>query len=108
VSVLGRLFLTVHQSLFSLVTCSSASPPWRCSSAACASRRCGACAQQLGAITVGLVICLVLYAFATTIPTLLGRPLERGMQAALTTAALTLGSARSRTRWSGTSSWTRS
>jgi serine phosphatase RsbU (regulator of sigma subunit) len=91
-SVIGRLFLSVHQALFSLVDLFFGAAAvvllfgsWR-------HTQVPRVRQQLGAITVGLVSCLVLYAFATTIPTLLGRPLERGMQAALTTAALTLGS----------------
>ena len=91
-NVVGRLFLSVHQSLFSLVDLFFGAAAvvllvgsWR-------RTQVPRVRQQLGAITVGLVSCLVLYAFATTIPTLLGRPLEHGMQAALTTAALTLGS----------------
>lgn len=91
-SVVGRLFLAVHQSLFSLVDLFFGAAAvvlligsWRKSQVP-------RVRSQLGSIMVGLVSCLVLYAFATTIPTLLGLPIDRGMQAALTTAALTLGS----------------
>jgi serine phosphatase RsbU (regulator of sigma subunit) len=90
--VLGRLFLSVHQSLFSLVDLFFGIAAVVLLIGSLRRARVPRIRQQLGAITVGLVSCLVLYAFATTIPTLLGRPLERGMQAALTTAALTLGS----------------
>ncbi len=91
-SVVGRLFLSVHQSLFSLVDLFFGVAAVALLIGSLRRTRVPRVRQQLGAITVGLVSCLVLYAFATTIPTLLGRPLERGMQAALTTAALTLGS----------------
>ena len=91
-TVVGRLFLSVHQSLFSLVDLFFGIAAVVLLVGSLRRTRVPRVRQQLGAITVGLVSCLVLYAFATTIPTLLGRPLERGMQAALTTAALTLGS----------------
>src|SRR5437764_6372455 len=92
VSVIGRLFLSVHQSLFSLVDLFFGGAAVALLINSLRRTQVRRVRQQLSAITVGLVSCLVLYAFATTIPTLLGRPLERGMQAALTTAALTLGS----------------
>ncbi len=91
-SVVGRLFLSVHQSLFSLVDLFFGAAAVALLIGSWRRTQIHRVRMQLGAITVGLVSCLVLYAFATTIPTLLGRPLERGMQAALTTAALTLGS----------------
>ena len=91
-SVIGRLFLSVHQSLFSLVDLFFGGAAVALLIGSYRRTQIPRVRRQLGAITVGLVSCLVLYAFATTIPTLLGRPLERGMQAALTTAALTLGS----------------
>ena len=91
-SVVGRLFLSVHQSLFSLVDLFFGAAAVVLLMGSLRRTKVPRVRQQLGAITVGLVSCLVLYAFATTIPTLLGRPLEHGVQAALTTAALTLGS----------------
>jgi sigma-B regulation protein RsbU (phosphoserine phosphatase) len=91
-TVVVRLFLSVHQSLFSLVDLFFGLAAVVLLLGSLRRARVARVRQQLFAITVGLVSCLVLYAFATTIPTLLGRPLERGMQAALTTAALTLGS----------------
>jgi serine phosphatase RsbU (regulator of sigma subunit) len=91
-SVVARLFLSVHQSLFSLVDLFFGIAAVALLVNSLQRTQVRRVRAQLGAITVGLVSCLVLYAFATTIPTLLGRPLERGMQAALTTAALTLGS----------------
>ena len=91
-SVLGRLFLSVHQSLFSLVDLFFGGGAVALLINSLRRQQAPRVRQQLLAISVGLVSCLVLYAFATTIPTLLGRPLERGMQAALVTAALTLGS----------------
>ncbi len=91
-SVVGRLFLSVHQSLFSLVDLFFGAAAVALLVGSWRRTQVPRVRQQLGAIAVGLVSCLVLYAFATSIPTLLGRPLESGMQAALTTAALTLGS----------------
>lgn len=90
--VVARLFLSVHQALFSLVdlvfgvaAVALFFQSWKRASVV-------RLRQQLGSICVGLAGCLVLYAGATSIPTLVGHPLERGLQAALTTAALTLGS----------------
>jgi len=91
-SVLGRLFLSVHQSLFSLVDLFFGVAAVILLVGSLRRTQVRRVRSQLGAITVGLVSCLVLYAFATTIPTLLGRPLGREVQAALTTAALSLGS----------------
>ncbi len=91
-AVIGHLFLSVHQSLFSIVDLFFGAAAVALLVGSWRRTQVPRVRQQLGAITVGLVSCLVLYAFATTIPTLLGRPLDRSMQAALTTAALTLGS----------------
>src|SRR5262245_28358659 len=91
-SVLGKLFLSVHQSLFSLVDLFFGIGAVALLIGSLRRTQVPRVRQQLFAISVGLGSCLVLYAFATTIPTLFGRPLERGMQASLTTAALTLGS----------------
>lgn len=91
-TVVARLFLSVHQALFSLVDLGFGAgavllllDSWR-------RAKVPRIRQQVGAISVGLVACLALYASATSVPTLFGRPLDRGLQAALTTAALTLGS----------------
>ena len=90
-TVLGRLFLSIHQSLFSLVDLFFGVSAVALLINSLRRQQAPRLRQQLLAISVGLVSCLVLYAFATTIPTLFGRPLDRSMQAALTTAALTLG-----------------
>ena len=91
-AVLARVFLGVHRSLFSLVDLGFGAGAiallvgsWRSTSVP-------RIRAQIGAITVGLVGCLVLYASATTIPTLLGKPHTREMQSLLTTGALLLGS----------------
>jgi serine phosphatase RsbU (regulator of sigma subunit) len=91
-AVLGRLFLSVHQSLFSVVDLFFGGGAVALLINSLRRQQAPRVRQQLLAISIGLVSCLVLYAFATTIPTIFGRPLERGMQASLTTAALTLGS----------------
>ncbi len=91
-TVIVRLFLSVHEALFSLVDLGFGAgavllllDSWR-------RARVPRIRQQVGAISVGLVACLALYASATSVPALFGRPLEHGLQAALTTAALILGS----------------
>lgn len=92
IGVIARLFLSVHQALFSLVdlvfgvaAVALLIQSWKRTTVV-------RLRQQLRSISVGLAACLVLYAGATSIPTLVGHPLARGLQAALTTAALTLGS----------------
>ncbi len=91
-TVVARLFLSIHQALFSLVDLGFGAgavllllDSWR-------RAQVPRIRQQVAAISGGLVACLVLYASATSVPTLFGRPLDRGHQAALTTAALILGS----------------
>src|SRR4029077_14665324 len=91
-AVVGKLFLRLTHSLSSLVDLGFGAAAVALLIGSLRRTQVPRVRQQLFAITVGLVSCLVLYAFATTIPTLLGRPLERAMQASLTTAALTLGS----------------
>ena len=71
------MFLSVHQALFSLVDLFFGAAAVALLVGSWRRTQVPRVRQQLGAITVGLVSCLVLYAFATTIPTLLGRPLER-------------------------------
>lgn len=92
VAVVGRLFLSVHQALFSLVDIGFGAAAVALLLSSLRRTRVPRVRQQLGAITVGLVSCLVLYAFATSIPTLFNTALDRGVQSALTTAALSLGS----------------
>lgn len=90
--VLVRVFLGVHRALFSLVDLGFGAGAivlligsWRGS-------KVPRIRAQIGAITVGLVGCLALYASATTIPTLLGKTHSRELQSMLTTGALLLGS----------------
>lgn len=92
VAVFVRLFLSVHQALFSFVDLGFGALAVVLLFGSLRRARVARIRQQLGAIAIGLTACLVLYAFATSLPTLIGRPLERGLRAALTTAALTLGS----------------
>lgn len=92
IGVFARLFLNMHRSLFSLVdlmfgggAVALLMNSWR-------KTRVPRIRQQSGAIAVGLAGCLALYASATSIPTLIGRPLDGSLQATLTTVALILGS----------------
>jgi len=90
-AVFLRLFLLVHQSLFSLVNLGFGLAAiallfdsWR---RATVPRLKG----QLGVIAVGLSACLICYIFATSIPQLLNLKLSAALRSGLTIAALTLG-----------------
>lgn len=89
--VLG-LFLNVHQALFSLVDLGFGVAAVALLFGSRRREQVPRLRQQLTAIAIGLTACLVLYAFATSVPTLLGRTLPRTLAAALTALALTLGS----------------
>ena len=86
-----RLFLLVHQSLFSLVNLGFGLAAiallfdsWRRTTVPRLKR-------QLGVIAVGLSACLACYSLATSIPQLLALRLGPGLRSGLTIAALTLG-----------------
>src|SRR5262245_8107748 len=90
-AVFMRLFLLVHQSLFSLVNLGFGLAAigllfdsWRRATVPRLKR-------QLGVIAVGLSACLACYSMATSIPQLLGLKLSPGLRSGLTIAALTLG-----------------
>lgn len=91
-ALFGRLFLSVHRSLFSLVDLAYGVvaillfvDSWRNTPEQRLRR-------QIGAIASGLAICLALYASATSVPTILGRPLSDALRTTLTTIALLVGS----------------
>lgn len=90
--VFGHLFLNVHRALFSLVDlCFSGAAiallasSWRATQVA-------RLRQQLRVITLGLAGSIVLYAWATLVPTLFGLHIDPQVQAAITTGALLVGS----------------
>jgi len=90
-AVFIRLFLLVHQSLFSLVNLGFGLAAigllfdsWRRATVPRLKR-------QLGVIAVGLSACLACYSLATSIPQLLNLKLSPGLRSGLTIAALTLG-----------------
>ena len=90
-AVFLRLFLLVHQSLFSLVNLGFGLAAiallfdsWRRATVPRLKR-------QLGVIAVGLSACLLCYSLATSIPQLLSLELGAGLRSGLTIAALTLG-----------------
>jgi serine phosphatase RsbU (regulator of sigma subunit) len=90
-SVFLRLFLLVHQSLFSLVNLGFGLAAiallfnsWRRTTVPRLKR-------QLGVIAVGLGACLACYSLATSIPQLLNLRLNAAVGSGLTIAALTLG-----------------
>lgn len=96
VGSLGRLviglFLAVHAALFSLVDLVFGVAAIALLADSRRRSRVPRVRQQLSAVLAGLASGLVLYALATTVPTLLGRPLDPDLGASLTAAALTLGS----------------
>ena len=90
-AVFVRLFLLVHQALFSLVNLGFGLAAiallfnsWRRATVP-------RLKQQLGVIAVGLSASLFCYSLATSIPQLLNLQLGAGMRSGLTIAALTLG-----------------
>ena len=87
-----RLFFSVHQALFSLVDLGFGGAAVALLLTARRQQSVARLRQQLTAIAFGLTACLVLYASATSMPTLLGRPLDPALRAALTAGALTVGS----------------
>lgn len=91
-ALFGRLFLSVHRSLFSLVDLAYGAAAIALLVGSWRATRVPRLRRQLGAIALGLAACLALYASATSVPTLIGRPLEEGTRTMLTTAALLVGS----------------
>jgi sigma-B regulation protein RsbU (phosphoserine phosphatase) len=91
-SVVVNLFLNVHQALFSLVDLGFGAAAVALLFGSRRREQVPRLRQQLTAIAIGLTGCLVLYASATSVPTLLGQSLPRLAQASLTALALTLGS----------------
>ncbi len=89
--VVLRLFLSVHQALFSLVNLGFGLATMLLLFDSYRQARVRRLRQQLGVIAAGLSACLVCYSLATSIPTLLGLSIQEGVRAALTIAALTLG-----------------
>lgn len=91
-ALFGRLFLSVHRSLFSLVDLAYGALAIALLVGSWRATKVHRLRRQLGAIAIGLALCLALYASATSIPTVLGRPLADQPRTLLTTAALLLGS----------------
>lgn len=88
----GRLFLSIHRSLFSLVDLAFGAAAIALLVGSWRATRVQRLRRQLGAIAIGLTLCLALYASATSVPTLLGRPLSDSLRTLLTTGALLVGS----------------
>lgn len=91
-ALFGRLFLSVHRALFSLVDLAFGVIAIALLVGSWRSTHVPRLRRQLGAIAIGLALCLALYASATSVPTLVGRPLSEQLRALLTTAALLVGS----------------
>lgn len=91
-ALFGRLFLSVHRALFSLVDLAFGAAAIALLVGSWRATRATRLRRQLGAIAIGLTLCLGLYASATSVPTLVGRPLSEQLRTLLTTAALLVGS----------------
>jgi len=89
--VFVRLFLLVHQALFSLVNLGFGFAAMALLFDSYRRSRVPRLKQQLRVIAVGLSACLGCYSFASSIPQLLSLKLDPGLRSALTIAALTLG-----------------
>ncbi len=91
-AVVVGLFLNVHQALFSLVDLGFGAGAVALLFDSRRREQVPRLRQQLTAIAIGLTACLVLYAFATSVPTLFGLSMPVALQAGMTALALTLGS----------------
>jgi serine phosphatase RsbU (regulator of sigma subunit) len=87
-----ELFLSFHQALFSLVNLAFGIGAIALLADSYGKTRAPRLRRQLGAIGIGLAVCLVLYSFASLIPTLFDLRLTTWVRGALTAAALTVGS----------------
>jgi phosphoserine phosphatase RsbU/P len=86
------LFLAIHRSLFSLVNLCFGIAAILLLGNSYRRARAPRLRQQLRAIGIGLASCLVLYSFASLIPTLFNLTISEWARSALTIAALTVGS----------------
>ncbi|HEX9369764.1 MAG TPA: SpoIIE family protein phosphatase, partial [Roseiflexaceae bacterium] len=86
-----RLFLLVHQALFSLVNLGFGLASMALLFGAWRRARVPRLKRQLAVITVGLSACLACYSLASSIPVLLNLPISAGLRSGLTIAAVTLG-----------------
>lgn len=91
-ALFGRLFLSIHRSLFSLVDLAYGVAAIALLVSSWRATHVQRLRRQLGAIAIGLTVCLVLYASATSVPTVVGRPLSDQLRTMLTTVALLVGS----------------
>ncbi len=91
-AVFGRVFLNVHRATFSLVDLAFGSAAIAMLVGSWRGTQVPRIRQQLRVIAFGLAGCLLLYGWSTLVPTLFGIPMERQLQAALTTGALLVGS----------------
>lgn len=90
-AVFVRLFLLVHQALFSLVNLGFGFASVVLLFDSYRRARVPRLKQQLRVIAIGLTACLWFYSFATSIPTLLNWRITEGLRSSLTILALTLG-----------------
>ena len=91
IGVFSRLFLFVHQALFSLVNLGFGLATMVLLFDSYRRARVPRIKRQLGVITIGLSASLVCYSFATSIPVLFDFRIDEGLRSALTIAALMLG-----------------
>lgn len=89
--VLLRVFLLVHQALFSLVNLGFGLATMALLFGSYRRAQVPRLRQQLRVIAIGLSASLVCYSLATSIPTLLSLRLSESLRSGLTIAALTLG-----------------
>src|SRR5262245_5486028 len=87
-----NLFLAIHRSLFSLVNLGFGVAAIALLGNSYRKARAPRLRQQLRAIGIGLASCLVLYSFASLIPTIFNLTISEWARSALTIAALTVGS----------------
>ena len=90
--LLAELFLAVHTALFSLVNLGYGVATAVLLVQSSRRARVPRLKRQLRVIGVGLILCLIFYTSATSIPTLLNLPIPEWLRSMLTIAALTAAS----------------
>lgn len=93
VGLFAELFLAVHQAMFSLVNLGFGVGAVLLLGESYRRARVPRVRQQVGAIGIGLTLCLVLYTLSTLLPTLFGMRVNYTLRSSLVAAALAVGTA---------------
>lgn len=93
VGLFAELFLAVHQAMFSLVNLGFGIGAVVLLGESYRRARVPRIRQQVGAIGIGLTLCLILYALSTLLPAIFGMRVAYTLRSSLVAAALAVGTA---------------